>query len=172
MSSRLLAGDDAVLRFVEKFALVLTNAGMPRMPARVFSMLLAAQEGGMTAAALAETLRISPAAVSGAIRYLVQVGMVERGRWPGERRDHYFIGDDTWYSTVANRDQLYRTLCDALDEGVDAVGAETASGRRLTEIRDFFRFLAKEMPPLIERWLAQKRSAQKRSESRPGSSPP
>jgi DNA-binding transcriptional regulator GbsR (MarR family) len=138
---------------VEKFALLLTDAGMPRMPARVFSAILAAQDGGMTAADLAETLKISPAAVSGAVRYLIQVRMVERGRRPGERRDHYFIGDDTWFSTVGERDKLFQTLADALDEGAEAVGAETVSGRRLAEIRDFYRFLGKEIPQLVHRWM-------------------
>src|SRR5437763_11101201 len=150
--------DAAVLRFVEKFALILTNAGMPRMPARVFSALLVA-DGGMTAAGLADRLRISAAAVSGAVRYLTQVNMVERGRTPGERRDHYFVRDDTWYSTVTERDQLYQALCDVLDEGTGAVGTDTACGRRLAEIRDFFKFLAEEMPLLVERWREQQRSA-------------
>lgn len=152
------AGDDAVLSFVEKFALLLTDAGMPRMPARVFSLLLVAERPGMTAGALAEALTISPAAVSGAVKYLVQVGLVERGRRPGERRDHYFIGDDTWYSGLGGRDKLYQALVEALDEGVEAVGPDTTRGRRLAETRDFFSFLAKEMPRLIARWLQERKA--------------
>ncbi|HKS44628.1 MAG TPA: MarR family transcriptional regulator [Amycolatopsis sp.] len=151
-SQRDPAEDDAVLRFVEKFALLLTNAGMARMPARVFSALLVAGSDGMTAAELAEMLQISPAAVSGAVRYNMQLNMIERGRRPGERRDHYFIGDEQWYYTVGHRDVLFRTLCDALDEGVQAVGPNTDRGRRLAETRDFFNFLAKELPMLVERW--------------------
>ena len=41
------------------------------MPARVFSALLATDSGRLTAAELAERLQISPAAVSGAVRYLI-----------------------------------------------------------------------------------------------------
>jgi predicted transcriptional regulator len=147
---------DAVLRFVEKFALLLTDAGMARMPARVFALLLAADENGLTAAGIADALNISPAAVSGAVKYLIPIGLVERGRRPGERRDRYFIGDDTWYSTVGDRDKLYKTLCESLDEGVQAVGPDTARGRRLAETRDFFSFLAKELPRLVERYLHER----------------
>ena len=57
------------------------------MPARVFAALLATDSGRLTAAELAELLQISPAAVSGAVRYLTQVGMVHREREPGSRRD-------------------------------------------------------------------------------------
>lgn len=155
-SQRDPAERDAVLHFVEKFALLLTSAGMPRMPARVFSLLLSEDEAGLSAAELAEALSISPAAVSGAVKYLVQVDMAERGRRPGERRDHYFIADDTWYSTIGDRDKLYQTLCDVLDEGVQAVGPDTARGHRLADTRDFFRFLARELPLLVERWLRER----------------
>lgn len=152
-SERDPAENDAVLRFVEKLALLLTDAGMPRMPARVFSLLLAEDGNGLTAAEVAEALNISPAAVSGAVKYSMHVGLVERGRRPGERRDHYFISDDTWYSGVASRDKLYRTLCETLDEGVRLVGPDTARGHRLAETRDFFSFLASELPRLVERYL-------------------
>ncbi|WP_027941245.1 GbsR/MarR family transcriptional regulator [Amycolatopsis taiwanensis] len=155
-SQRDPATDDAVLHFVEKFALLLTDAGMPRMPARVFSLLLTVDGAGLTAAGVAEALNISPAAVSGAVKYLMQVSMVQRGRRPGERRDHYFIGDDAWYHTLGDRDKMFQTLCDTLDEGVQAVGPDTVRGRRLAETRDFFSFLAVEMSRLVERWLQQR----------------
>ena len=57
----------AVRRFIERFALDLADAGMPRMPARVFAAILSAEDGRCTAAELAQLLRVSPAAVSGAL---------------------------------------------------------------------------------------------------------
>ena len=68
---------------------------MARMPARVFAAILTADDGRCTAAELAGTLGVSPAAVSGAVRYLMQLGLVRRERDPGERRDHYRISSDT-----------------------------------------------------------------------------
>ena len=47
---------DAVGRFVERFASVLTEAGIPRMPARVFAALLTADSSSLTAAELAGKL--------------------------------------------------------------------------------------------------------------------
>ena len=46
---------------------------MQRMPARVFAALLASDDGALTSAELGEQLQVSPAAVSGAVRYLAQV---------------------------------------------------------------------------------------------------
>lgn len=71
---------EVVSRFVESFAAQLVEAGMTRMPARVFAALLSSDAGSMTSAELGEQLRISPAAVSGAVRYLAQTHMVSRER--------------------------------------------------------------------------------------------
>ena len=75
--------DEAVRRFIERFALNLTEAGMARMPARVFATVLVAEDGRRTAAELADQLGVSPAAISGAVRYLTQLRLVSRGREPG-----------------------------------------------------------------------------------------
>jgi DNA-binding transcriptional regulator GbsR (MarR family) len=59
--------DDAA-RFIERFASVMEESGIPRMPARVFAALLATDSGRLTSSELAELLQVSPAAVSGAVR--------------------------------------------------------------------------------------------------------
>lgn len=143
---------DGVARFVEKFALVLVEAGMPRMPSRVFGSLLVAEGGKRTAAELAKVLSISPAAVSGAVRYLTQVGLAVRARDPGERRDHYEIVDDVWYEAYANREKMFEAWIILMAEGVEAVGAESDAGRRLEISRQFFGFLKDELPKLMVRW--------------------
>lgn len=143
----------AVARFVERFALTFSEAGVPRMPARVFSALLVADEGRRTAAELAETLKVSPAAVSNAVRYLTQVGLVAREREPGERRDHYRIhGGDTWYEVTIRRDAMLMRWQEDLQEGIEAIGADTPAGRRLGETRRFYKFIHEEIPQLLERW--------------------
>ena len=59
--------EEAVRRFIERFALDLSEAGMARMPARAFAAILAPTPAALTAAELAELLQASPAAVSGAV---------------------------------------------------------------------------------------------------------
>ena len=144
--------EDAVRRFIERFALDLAEAGMARMPARVFAALLANDDGRLTAAELAELLRVSPAAISGAVRYLTQIGMVSRGREPGERRDHYQVSGDMWYEVVARRDQLLARWEQDLQDGIKAVGSDTPAGARLEENRRFFEFLRHEGPRVMARW--------------------
>jgi predicted transcriptional regulator len=145
-------GPSDVDRFVERFALLLADAGLGRMPSRVFGALLVTDDGRLTAGELADTLRVSPAAISGAVRYLVQVGLIVRRRDPGERRDHYEVTDDLWYEAYANRDTQMKVWAEVMAEGVAAVGAGTKAGWRLETSRRFFEFLREQIPELMRKW--------------------
>jgi len=147
--------DEAVRRFVERFALNLAEAGMPRMPARVFAAVLVTEDGRRTAAELAAQLGVSPAAISGAVRYLTQLRLVSREREPGERVDHFRVSSDTWYEAIARRDEMVARWLQDLAEGVKAVGPDTAAGARLEETRAFFEYLLRELPRLLDRWRAR-----------------
>ena len=78
--------EPAVRSFIERFALVLAAAGMQRMAARAFAALLVSEDGSLTAQEFAELLQVSPAAVSGSVRYLENARMVRRARRPGSAR--------------------------------------------------------------------------------------
>ncbi|MEV6292624.1 GbsR/MarR family transcriptional regulator [Streptomyces sp. CA-142005] len=142
----------SVSRFVEHFAAQLVEAGVPRMPARVFAALLASDTGTLTSAELGERLRISPAAVSGAVRYLAQVHLVSREREPGSRRERYRVHSDQWYEALTNREAIIKRWEEALREGVSSLGADTPAGRRLAETLDFFEFVERDVAQMMERW--------------------
>ena len=144
----------AVSRFVETFASAFVDAGVPRMPSRVFAAILASDAGRLTAAELAEQLRASPAAISGAVRYLIQVSLIARERDPGSRRDVYAVGDDGWYEAIVRRERLLELWARAVRDGVAALGPDTPAGARLAETLAFFEFLQAEMPAMLERWRA------------------
>jgi len=143
---------DAVRSFIDRLASELSQAGFPRMPARVFAALLASESGRMTAAGLADLLRVSPAAVSGSVRYLSQVGLVSRQNEPGSRRVAYLVPDDVWDQIMRLRDQLMSRWVATMREGVEVLGADSAAGRRLTESIRYFEFIGAEVHRLAERW--------------------
>ena len=145
-----LAG--TVPRYLERFASVLTEAGIPRMPARVFAALMVTDSGRLSAADLADMLQVSAAAVSGAVRYLMQVNLVSRQHMRGSRRDYYVIHDDVWQEAVINREQLLVRWIESAREGVEVLGAETPAGARMARTVAFYEFLHKEMPTLLDRW--------------------
>ena len=145
--------DAAVARFVEHFAQLLVEGGMPRMPARAFASILVTDAGRLTAAELAERLKASPAAISGAIKYLEQTDLVVRRRDPGERRDHYEVrGQDVWYEVMTRRDQILGRWVEGMAEGIDALGEHTPAGRRIHETREFMAFMTHELSSMLTRW--------------------
>jgi DNA-binding transcriptional regulator GbsR (MarR family) len=147
---------EAVSRFLEGFASALVAGGVPRMPARVFVALLATDSGRLTARELAERLQVSPAAISGAVRYLLQVDLISRERPPGSRRDVFTIGDDAWYEAVVRRERLLALWQRSAREGIAALGPDTPAGARMAETLAFFEFLQEEMPALLERWRSRR----------------
>jgi DNA-binding transcriptional regulator GbsR (MarR family) len=150
--------DAAVRRYTERYAAVLAEAGIPRMPARVFAALSVTDSGRLTAAELAEILHASPAAISGAVRYLAQVHLVSREHEPGSRRDHYQLHDDVWQEAILNREPLMARWVDAAREGVQLLDPGTPAGARMAEAQAFYEFVLKEMPTLIERWRAARQA--------------
>jgi predicted transcriptional regulator len=143
-------------KFRERLGSALTDAGMPRMPSRVFAALFSADTGRMTAAELTDTLQVSPAAISGAVRYLTQLGMASREREPGSRRDHYVVRDDVWQRMMAQRDRLMGTLLASVREGITLIGTGSPAGRRAADTLEFLEFLEAELPRVVNRWFEQR----------------
>ncbi|MFF7528363.1 GbsR/MarR family transcriptional regulator [Streptomyces bobili] len=158
---------EAVSRFVESFAAQLVEAGMQRMAARVFAALLSSDSGAMTSTELGEQLRISPAAVSGAVRYLSQQHMVAREREPGSRRERYRVHSDQWYEALTNRETVLKRWEGALREGVASLGADTPAGSRMAETLAFFEFVEGEIAAMMERWRVHREQVFGKGQGRP-----
>lgn len=144
--------DEAVRQYIERFASVLTDSGIPRMPSRVFVALLATDSSRLTSEDIAGLLRVSPAAVSGAVRYLTQVGLVSREAEPGSRRHVYRMPDNVWHEIMRLRDRLMMRWADVMREGVGVLGPGTPAGARMAESAMYFDFVSKELPGLVARW--------------------
>ena len=149
--------DRAVSAYVERFGDTLTDAGMPRLASRVFAQLLADDDGRMTAAELTEALDVSPAAVSGAVRYLTQTYLIGKERERGSRRDVYVVQADAWHGAMLSRDRVLAQIETSLRAGVPAVGGlDTEAGRRLQLSVAFLEFLADRLGELEGEWAAHK----------------
>jgi MarR family protein len=146
------AAPAAVGAFIERFAGLLYEAGMPRMPARVFTALLTAGDGQLTAADLGTALGVSPAAVSGAVRYLAQVGLVATAGEPGSRRLSYSVPGDVWGQLAEARNATLARMSATLLDGAALLGAGTPGGERLAGSARYFDFLLAELADAEQRW--------------------
>lgn len=143
----------------ERAAAMLAAAGMARMPSRVMMALVGSPDEGYTAAELADRLGVSPAAVSGAVRYLVSMRLIQRLSRPGDRRDRYDLTDDAWSGMITSNAPLYAALATHMDRIADENADAPLSVARAREVADFLRYLAERMPRLAAEWRAGRAAA-------------
>jgi DNA-binding transcriptional regulator GbsR (MarR family) len=140
----------------EQAAAMMTAAGMARMPARVMMALVAAPDGGYTAAELCERLGVSAAAVSGAVRYLQQLHFIQRRSRPGDRRDRYEFVHDPFVSSIVGNMPVYSRLSEYIDDIAAEHTDDQGAHDRALELAEFFRFLSTRMLQIVEDWRAQR----------------
>ena len=147
-----MSGNDFRRTFVERMGGCLTAAGLARLPSRIFAALLADPDGRMTAAEIGSELHVSPASVSGAVRYLDGVGMIRREREPGTRRDVFVVDDDAWRDTLLHADRVYAPMIAELDRALADLPADDPARRRIAISREFLVFVTQEMGAMSQRW--------------------
>lgn len=150
-----MASEEQRDRFVERMGGALTSAGLARLPSRMFAALLIDEDGRMTAAELAAVLGVSPASVSGAVRYLDGVGMIHRERERGSRRDIFVVDDDGWHDTLMRADQIYAPMQAAVRRALEELPPEDPACRRLRLSNEFFGFIIGELAAMNDRWAVR-----------------
>ncbi|NUP51012.1 MAG: helix-turn-helix domain-containing protein [Catenulispora sp.] len=113
------------------------DMGLPRMAARVLTSLWFSQNGRLTAAELARTLKVSPASVSTAVGYLGRHGLIRRERDPRHRRDVYVVDNDTWYQSAMTGARQTLEAARITTAHAQALGLDTPTGSRLAKAGAF-----------------------------------
>ena len=140
-------------RAVERLGQTLETMGIPRMPARVFAFILADDQSVYTAADLAQGLDVSPAAISGAVRYLSDTHLVVRERNPAGRGDLFRVRDgDIWGTIQAARLPVLDVIIASAQEAVDLLPEGSAGRERVEETRDYLHFVQEDSRGLDQRW--------------------
>lgn len=148
------AGQGAASVVGERLALALNQAGMQRMIARVLAAFLFSDRNSLTAAELAEQLGASAGSISAAIKMLRTVALIEPAPVPGSRRDHYRMRDDAWATLMTSQNAMITMMGDIAEAGLAAVPEGSPARRRLEQMQNFYAYLLRELPALIERWHA------------------
>ncbi|MER7209171.1 MarR family transcriptional regulator [Streptosporangium sp. NPDC000239] len=139
----------------ERLALTLTEGGLQRMAARTLAAFLFTDQESITAGEIADQLEASAGSVSGAIKSLTTVGLIERLPSPGSRREHYRLRDDAWATLFTSQNTVIQAMLQAASAGISATDEDDPARRRLTQMRAFYEFLLGELPALLHRWHRQ-----------------
>ena len=107
---------------------------------------------------LTEALQASKSSISTGTRMLIQMGIIERLSLPGQRRDYYRVVPDSWSHVLEEKAQQQFTEFRRLAERGLALlaGASPARRQRLEEMRDFYVFMEREYPLILDHWRAHR----------------
>lgn len=140
----------------ERLALTLIEGGMQRMSARTLAVFLFTERESVTAGEIADQLEASAGSVSGAIKSLLTVGLIERLPAPGSRREHYRLRDDAWATLFTSQNTVIQAMLQAAENGIAATETGDPAHRRLSQMHAFYEFLLGELPALLHRWHQQR----------------
>lgn len=148
-----MSDQDATRLVVDRIAGRLAEAGIGRMPARVYVAILVSPSGALTASEVAEQLAISRGAVSKTAQTLIQMGLIHREYAPELKRDRYAVAGDPLTEAFKARIRWINAFTRLIDDSLETVGGPTTpTGARLTAVRDMYAFAADEVGDLLERW--------------------
>ena len=125
------------------------------MAGRAWAMLLVATEPHLSAIELQERLGASAGSISAATRFLLQFGLIERVRVPGERRDYYATRPGAVAELIRRRLERLVSVEQVMSEALDRFGERPEARERLEEIHTIYHWYAREFPKLHERFLAE-----------------
>ena len=142
--------------YIEEMGMVMESFGMTRIAGRVLSALLVADPPEQTAEQLAETLRASRGAISSGTTMLETMGLVERRRRPGERKDYFRNKPNAWFEATRKQVAMITHLRGLAEKGLAVMESGDADATQgLRDMRDMLRFYERELPELLKRWEAK-----------------
>jgi DNA-binding transcriptional regulator GbsR (MarR family) len=147
--------------FVEEVALVFEEIGLIRMAGRILGWLLISNPPHQSADELAEALQASKGSISAMTRLLIQLDLIERIGFPGDRRDYFRMKPDVWAQLLRARMSQITDLHQLAEEGLELLETQPPELRqRIQDMHDLYSYVETELPVLIERW-EQKRASGK-----------
>jgi DNA-binding transcriptional ArsR family regulator len=152
--------DDRQAGFVEEMGQYLSSVGMTPMAGRMLAWLLICDPAEQTAADLAEVLRASRGAISGAARALETAGFVRRSRRRGDRREYFSMPPGAIRVLVAGAGAIYKRLEVIAAHGIGVVADLPPPQReRIQEFHDFVAYVERLVPALLEEYLRERDAA-------------
>ncbi len=153
-----------VRQFTEEFGLMGERSGMPRMVARLLGWLLICDPPSQSSAEIASALGVSRASVSIATRLLEAGGLIRRKAMPGSRSYRFEIVPSAFMDLPAA--ERFREWREIAERGLDLLdNPEGERGARLRAARDFYAYVEREVPKLIERFRAEQQGGTPAQES-------
>lgn len=143
-----------LLEFIESMGMYFERFALSRIGGRILGLLLISDRP-LSLDDMAKVLRVSRASVSTNMRLLTASSLAEQVSFPGDRRDYYRYGPDTWERALLTDLEAMRWLRRLGERGLAAAGSsEIAARDHLEVLLEFCDLVIADRRKTIERWHA------------------
>lgn len=125
--------------YVERFGRFWEASGASRTAGRIMGWLVICDPPHQSAAELGSALSVSHGSVSTLTRQLIQMNVVERVTFPGDRSSYFHLRDNAWLDVMDRQMDGLRDLHELGEAGLRlSPGEGSRRAAQLTTVTDFF----------------------------------
>ncbi|MDD8018533.1 MAG: winged helix-turn-helix transcriptional regulator [Bacteroidota bacterium] len=152
----------ALVHFADEVGIFFEKSGMPRIAGKIYGLLLISEHPHLSTDEIAEQLTASRGSVSTMTRMLIEAGIIDKIRVPGERQDSFRIRSLTFSQLLKAKLDQTAEFHKVIDKGFALFPEKNSTVyERLKELHDFVAFFQKELGSLFERWELQQKQRRK-----------
>lgn len=139
--------------FLEEFSLKIEEFGHPRIYGQIIGWLLICEPAYQSFPDLMENLGISKASISNTTRMLLERGLIEKVRRPGERQIYFKLKEGSLVEFMEKQLQLTLDLESITSRGLELVKEmKDTDPNRLQKANDFHQFMAKQSKNILQKY--------------------
>jgi len=142
--------------YIEETGLLFEKLGMTRMAGRIFGYLIVSDEEQASFDQIRKALQASKGSISGTVKQLLQIDMVEAVSLPGDRKTYYRIGKMKIGDILRSRMGQFTAFADALAKGEELKSIKDDTSDWLIEASTFYRWVGGQLEDIINKWEEEK----------------
>ena len=142
-------------RVIDDIATHYERLGLSGTASRVIAVLVLEPSGSADAPTLVARLGVAKSSMSVALATLERYGLVTRFRAAGDRRERYLLAEDAFEAVFLSKFPALQSFLELADRGLRLAEPGSDSYRRLQRMREFYAFMLREFPALLQRWQAE-----------------
>lgn len=149
---------DRKKEIIERIGVYYEKKGLQPVVGRIMGLLLVAEPAEATFEEIQEELQISKSAVSTALTFLQAKETVEYTTKPGERRRYFKLRMRDWKTELKKEFDEVLDMESLINEIIELKeNKKSEFCCSLLEMKDFFKFMKKELPLLLKKFEASRK---------------
>lgn len=148
--------DKKTSTYIEETGLLFEKLGMTRMAGRVFGYLIVTEEEQASFDQIRKALQASKGSISGTMKQLLQIGMVEAVSLPGDRKTYYRLSKMKIGDILRSRMSQFNAFADILSKGESLKSEKDDISDWLIEASTFYRWVGGQIDEIINKWEEEK----------------